>query len=73
MHLSSFGLILLDGSVNKPEPGLDFANYQIAMMNYGASLALKSRLRARRNGIPLQPKEAPAPAQPPAAAQLKRR
>lgn len=44
MHLTSFGLISLKGSVTKPEPGLGFADYQIAMANYSASVALKSRL-----------------------------
>ncbi len=45
MHLSSFGLISLKGTVIKPEPGLGFAEYQTAMSNYSATLALKSSLR----------------------------
>lgn len=44
MHLSSFGLISLDGSVTKLEPGLDFASYQTAMANYTATIALKSKV-----------------------------
>jgi hypothetical protein len=44
MHLSNFGMISLDGSVSKPEPGLDFVNYQAAMANYGMTVALQSRL-----------------------------
>ena len=44
MHLSSFGLISLKGTVIKPEPGLGFADYQAAMSNYSATLALRSSL-----------------------------
>lgn len=44
MHLSSFGLISIKGSVTKLEPGLGFADYQIAMANHSASIALQSRL-----------------------------
>lgn len=47
MHLSYFGLIALDGTVNKPEPGLDFAGYQLAMAHYSATMALRSRLKNR--------------------------
>ena len=47
MHLSYFGLITLDGSVNKPEPGLDFASYQVAMAHYSATIALRARLRSK--------------------------
>jgi hypothetical protein len=65
MHLSSFGLILLDGSVNKPEPGLGFAEYQIAMANYGASLALKSRLSKPASTAPAACPTAPVPVEPP--------
>lgn len=45
MHLSSFGLISLKGSVTKPEPGLGFADYQVAMANYSASLILRARVQ----------------------------
>ena len=55
MHLSSYGLISLKGSVSKPEPGLGFADYQVALANYSASVALKSRLGK-------QPAPSPAPA-----------
>jgi hypothetical protein len=44
MHLSSFGVIAIDGSVTKPEPGLDFSGYQAAMAHYQATLKLRKRL-----------------------------
>ncbi len=44
MHLSSFGVIAIDGSVTKPEPGLDFSGYQTAMAHYQATLKLRRRL-----------------------------
>ena len=47
MHLSSFGLISLNGSVVKLEPGLDFASYQAAMAHYNATLALKAKMIER--------------------------
>lgn len=47
MHLSSFGVIAIDGSVTKPEPGLDFSGYQTAMAHYQAALKLKERLSAQ--------------------------
>lgn len=48
MLLSSFGLISIDGSVTKLEPGLDFANYQLAMSHYGAARALQARVETQR-------------------------
>jgi len=48
MLLSSFGLISIDGSVTKLEPGLDFASYQLAMSHYGTAKALQARVEARR-------------------------
>lgn len=47
MHLSSFGVIAIDGSVTKPEPGLDFTGYQAAMAHYQATMKLRQRLNAR--------------------------
>lgn len=44
MHLSSFGIISLRGSVTKPEPGLDFTAYQRAIANHTTALALRARL-----------------------------
>jgi hypothetical protein len=48
MYLSHFGLISLDGSVTKLEPGLDFSNYQIAMSQYQSALRLRDKLREDR-------------------------
>ena len=45
MHLSSYGLISLKGTVAKPEPGLGFADYQVALAHYGATLALRARTK----------------------------
>ncbi len=45
MYLSHFGVISLDGSVTKPEPGLNFSNYQIALSQYQAALRLREKLR----------------------------
>ena len=55
MHLSSFGLISLKGNVIKPKPGLGFADYQAAMANYSATLALKSRLKGQPEALPTNP------------------
>ena len=51
MHLSNFGMISLDGSVSKPEPGLSFVKYQAAMANYGTTVALQSRLDAKEQAM----------------------
>ena len=66
MHLSSFGLITLKGSVTKLEPGLGFADYQVAMANHSATIALQSRLGKAQAPAPslkptTSPKLAPAP------------
>ena len=45
MYLSHFGVISLDGSVTKPEPGHTFTNYQIALSHYLAALRLRKKLR----------------------------
>jgi hypothetical protein len=45
MYLSHFGLISLDGSVTKLEPGLNFTNYQIAMAKHQSALRLRDKLR----------------------------
>ncbi len=45
MHLSHFGVISIDGSVTKPEPGLDFSGYQTALAQYRAALKLKARVQ----------------------------
>jgi hypothetical protein len=47
MHLSSFGMIALDGSVTKPEPGLDFTGYQTALAHYQTTMKLRERLNAK--------------------------
>jgi len=61
MHLSSFGLITLNGSVTRLEPSQDFQSYQAAISRYGTALALKSRVEAqqRQEGVAaeLQPKK----------------
>src|SRR6056297_1836882 len=44
MHLSTFGLISLNGSVKKPEPSLSFSNYQTALAQYSAAIALRDRV-----------------------------
>jgi len=61
MHLSSFGLITLDGSVTKLEPSQDFDSYQASISRYGTTLALKSRIesRQRRTDEAAAPKAAP--------------
>ena len=61
MHLSSYGLITLKGTVAKPEPGLGFADYQVALANYGTTLALRERAKqiAKARAEP-QPPRAPA-------------
>lgn len=69
MHLSSYGLITLKGTVAKPEPGLGFADYQVALANYGATLALRARAKqmAKARTEPRQPLE---PAEPLAKREL---
>ncbi len=59
MHLSSYGLITLKGTVAKPEPGLGFADYQVALANYGATLALRARAKqiAKARAEPQPPRE----------------
>ena len=52
MHLSSFGLITLSGSVTKLEPSQDFESYQASISRYGTTLALKSRIEARQRMEP---------------------
>lgn len=62
MHLTSFGLISLKGSVTKPEPGLGFADYQVAMANYSASLSLRARVQQELQNFD-QPDQSKAPTQ----------
>ena len=67
MHLSSFGLISLNGTVSKPEPGLDFSEYQVALANYSTTLALRSRLREQsvdKTAIKSEPNDKLIPASP---------
>jgi hypothetical protein len=58
MLLSSYGLISIDGSVTKLDPGLDFASYQLAMSRYGTTLALQSRVETQRSATPPEPSPA---------------
>jgi hypothetical protein len=48
MHLAHYGLIGLDGTAQRPEPGADFAAYQKILTNARAMLAMKKRIEAGR-------------------------
>lgn len=43
MRLANFGMIGLNGSVVRPEPGADFADYQHSLTNYRTMMSLKNR------------------------------
>lgn len=44
MHLANFGLISLDGTVRKPEPGADFTGYQNTLTSYQCTQEIAKRL-----------------------------
>lgn len=43
MRLANYGMITLDGTVMRPEPGADFAAYKDGLAQYRTMLALKHR------------------------------
>lgn len=48
MHLAHYGLISIDGTARRPEPGADFVAYQKILTNARAMMAIKKRLEAGR-------------------------
>ena len=43
MRLANFGMIALDGTVTRPEPGADFAAYKDGLAQYRMMLAIQKR------------------------------
>lgn len=43
MRLANYGMIGLNGSVSRPEPSADFADYQTSLANYRTIMNLRSR------------------------------
>jgi len=48
MHLAHYGLISIDGTAQRPEPGADFAAYQKILTNARAMMAMKKRIEEGR-------------------------
>ena len=46
MRLATYGVITLSGSVSRPEPGADFADYQNSLASYRMTMSLKNRADA---------------------------
>ena len=46
MRLATYGVITLDGSVSRPEPGADFAHYQNSLASYRMTMSLQKRAAA---------------------------
>ena len=45
MRLANFGMIGLNGTVMRPEPSADFADYQNSLANYQMTMALRRRVQ----------------------------
>ena len=45
MRLANFGMIGLNGTVMRPEPSADFADYQNSLANYQMTLDLRRRVQ----------------------------
>ena len=45
MRLANFGMIGLNGTVMRPEPSADFADYQNSLANYQMTLNLRRRVQ----------------------------
>ena len=46
MRLATYGVITLNGSVSRPEPGADFADYQNSLASYRMTMSLKKQAAA---------------------------
>ena len=47
MRLANFGMIGLNGTVMRPEPSADFADYQNSLANYQMTLNLRRRVQGQ--------------------------
>lgn len=45
MRLANFGMIGLNGTVMRPEPSADFADYQNSLANYKMTMNLRRRVQ----------------------------
>jgi hypothetical protein len=44
MRLANYGMIGLNGTVKRPEPGANFSDYQSGLVSYQMSLSLKQKI-----------------------------